>query len=506
MARDINRARSTRFTPLVERLEERAVPAVTVSLAAGVLTVTGTSANDSIVLKQASGRVSVTGVATTYAASSINSVVINDGAGNDTVSLVGLKAQPWSKPVKVNSSAGEESVTLLDGKAAYFGGTNQSLAINNTGSVTLNNKALDWFDQNVHDAALRQLLKTDFSDKIVNRAEILSVFQQVKQDGTVSANEFADLKAVANNSSLFGTSTYIADLTRDVALGNTANAHYQGGTLGNLAAGSTAAQLDKLVNKWFLGLDRPTASYAGLTVTYATASGTLFGANGPQYTDVHQGAVGDCYFVATLGEIALKTPSAIQNMFIVNGDGTYGVRFYQNGTAHYVTVDSKLPTYSGGRFLYANMGSFANSSSNVLWVALAEKAYAQMNEAGWLRPASWGGGGNSYSGIEGGMFSDVAKQVVNHSSVSYYVSGNGDATTLQNAITAGKLIGFASASSPTDSRIVGNHQYVVIAYNSSTKTVTLFNPWGINNGSRYPGLVNMSLSQLTSSFSYWTVA
>jgi hypothetical protein len=181
------------------------------------------------------------------------------------------------------------------------------------------------------------------------------------------------------------------------------------------------------------------------------------------------------------------------------------VRFYQNGTQRWVTVDSQLPTYAGGHFLYANMGGLASDSSNVLWVALAEKAYAQMNEAGWLRPASWGGGTNSYAGIEGGLFSDVARQVVNHSSVSYYVSGNSDATTLANAVTAGKLIGFASTSNPADSRIVGNHQYVVIAYNSSTHVVTLFNPWGINNG-QAPGLVDLSLSQLTSSFDYWTIA
>jgi len=34
----------------------------------------------------------------------------------------------------------------------------------------------------------------------------------------------------------------------------------------------------------------------------------------------------------------------------------------------------------------------------VLWVALAEKAYVQMNEAGWLRPSSSGGGQNAYFG------------------------------------------------------------------------------------------------------------
>src|SRR5262249_5961986 len=159
------------------------------------------------------------------------------------------------------------------------------------------------------------------------------------------------LKAVANSASLFGAFTYVTDLTRSVVLGSVANAHFQGATLGNLTAGSAASKLDKLVQKWFFGADHPDASNSSVgTVTYMAAAGTLFGAGGPQYTDVHQGAVGDCYFVATLGEIALRSPSAIQNMFIVNGDGTYTVRFLQNGAAHYVTVDNQLPTYYGGYF------------------------------------------------------------------------------------------------------------------------------------------------------------
>ena len=60
-------------------------------------------------------------------------------------------------------------------------------------------------------------------------------------------------------------------------------------------------------------------------------------------------------------------------MFIANGDGTFEVRFYQAGVAHWVTVDNKLPTYGGGTFIYANMGSLASNSSNVLWVALARR-------------------------------------------------------------------------------------------------------------------------------------
>jgi hypothetical protein len=151
------RARATKFTPSLEQLEIRAVPAVSVSLAAGLLTVNGTSGNDSIVLRQSSGRVSISGVTNTFATTSINSVVINDGGGNDSVSLSGLKAQPWSKPITVNSSGGDESVKVLDGRTCYLNGSNARLQISGPGAVTLNGRSPDWFDYSVHDAALRQL-------------------------------------------------------------------------------------------------------------------------------------------------------------------------------------------------------------------------------------------------------------------------------------------------------------------------------------------------------------
>jgi hypothetical protein len=75
---------------------------------------------------------------------------------------------------------------------------------------------------------------------------------------------------------------------------------------------------------------------------------------------------------------------------------------------------------------------------------------------------------------------------------------------LNNAVSQNKLIGFASFASPPDSRIVGNHQYIVVGYNHSTQTVTLFNPWGIDNGEA-PGVVSLTLSQLANNFDYWSI-
>ncbi len=494
------------FLPGLEQLEMRAVPAVTVSLAAGVLTVNGSSGNDSIVVRESAGKVTISGWSKAYSAGSVSSVLVKAGQGNDSVSLTGLKAT-WNKRITVTSAAGNDTVRLLDGRTAQLRGVNQRLTIpagNSSGGS--GGSSGDWFDTNIQDAALRSFLRNEYADSGLDRNEIIGTFNQVQSDGTVSASEFNDLTDVANNAWLFGSSSYLTDLTRNVVLGNAANAYFKGGSLGNLAAGSAASKLDKLVDKWFFGADRPAASYPGLTVTYTTAQGSLFGAGGPQYTDVHQGATGDCYFVATLAEVAQESPSAVTDMFIVNGDGTYGVRFFQNGTARYVTVDTMLPTYSGGYFLYANMGDHASSTSNVLWVALAEKAYAQMNEAGWLRPASWGGGTNSYAGIEGGLFGHAARQVVNYHAEHRGVNGVTDSAFLNDAVTHGRLVGIASLGNPADSRVVGNHQYIMIAYNDSTKTVTLFNPWGIDNGSSYHGLLELNLSQLSSSFDYWTIA
>ena len=85
-------------------------------------------------------------------------------------------------------------------------------------------------------------------------------------------------------------------------------------------------------------------------------------------------------------------------MFVDNGDGTYTVRFYggsygayynadgsigegfANGTgiADYVTVDRMLPSTSSGVFAYSNYGASLTNPNNVLWIALAEKAYAHV--------------------------------------------------------------------------------------------------------------------------------
>ena len=304
------------------------------------------------------------------------------------------------------------------------------------------------------------------------------------------------------NSSLFGGSDYVQVLSSDIVLGNTANAHSQGQTLGNLAAGSHATQLEELVDKWFLGTDHPlgTADTGG-TYSYSQVSGQLF-VNGVSYTDVRQGMVGDCYFLSSLAEIALRNPNAITSMFIVNGDGTYTVRFYNGTTAQYVTVDQQLPT-SGGNLIFDGMGASATNSTNVLWVALAEKAYVQMNECGWIRPSSWGGGQNVYTGIsEGDMYmahgSDhrSGDDGLRGDLQQFRIHDTGDSLCWRQI----DLLGFQKAL--PSSAVIGDHAYSVLSVDAATQTVTMFNPWGINN-SHDSGVITLSWAQIQANFDYF---
>jgi hypothetical protein len=276
-----------------------------------------------------------------------------------------------------------------------------------------------------------------------------------------------------------------------------ANGHYQGAILGNLFAGNTATKLQTLVNKWFFGTDHPKAE---TNSAYVQAAGTLFGAT-ISYTDIAQGDLGDCYLLSALGSVARQNSQVIRNMFIDNGDGTFTVRFFHSGVPDYVTVDMMLPSRNG-QFIYANQGDSVSNPNNILWVALAEKAYAQENEDGWLaQPVAV----NSYAGIDGGMPDYATRQV---SGVATYWGWTDflSFSTIRAAFDRGAYIEFGTMPF-TAPNVVPNHAYVMIGYNATSQTLTLYNPWGpaggTDGGDFKPGTITVTMSQLWDSFDTW---
>jgi Calpain family cysteine protease len=291
----------------------------------------------------------------------------------------------------------------------------------------------------------------------------------------------------------------VRNLAGKVVKGNPANNWFQGQWLGDLWPGAPASQLDTLVQKWFYGADHPqtdTDPTTGNPYAYAQAGGTLFGASGvPNYNNVAQGGAADCYFMSSLGQVALQAPAAIQNMFTDNGDGTYTVRFYNNGVADYVTVDGELPVTNDGSFSYAGYYQYGQptavtSSGNVLWVALAEKAYAQLAEEGWSR-ADHGSFANSYDSISYGWMVTVMSQVTGSTvDSSVILAGPGSMPNAEsvvlNDLAQDHLIGMMTlAIFPDDNTaLIGDHAYVLESYDPSTGLFTFVNPYDDGNSAR----------------------
>ncbi|MBL8827135.1 MAG: hypothetical protein JNM18_09125 [Planctomycetaceae bacterium] len=375
----------------------------------------------------------------------------------------------------------------------YLFDTNSNYITDSTGQVLQTHYG--WFDMNLSDDLLRSIARSTYRDGDMSRTDMIAIYGAVGRDGVVSATELADLRAIVGSGSTVIMADYVKVLATKIAAGDAGNALFQGGALGNLTGGSSAAQLNKLVGKWFYGSDRPNTTIGGTTYAYNYAQGSLF-VGGAAFNDLRQGYVGDCYFLAGLGAAALKTPATIQNMFVDNGDGTFTVRFFNNGKADYVTVDRYLPVDSNGRFVFAGAGLRASTATNELWVALAEKAYAQLNGSGWLRGPS---GANSYSSIAAGYMADAFEQITGRDSS---LGNSINLASIINAFNSGALVGFASKfSGPVSQGVVRGHAYVMTAYNAATQTVTLFNPWG--EGGSTPATLTMNITQLQANFLYF---
>ncbi|KPK80364.1 MAG: hypothetical protein AMJ81_12170 [Phycisphaerae bacterium SM23_33] len=229
--------------------------------------------------------------------------------------------------------------------------------------------------------------------------------------------------------------------------------------------------------------------------TYADFSGNPLFVDGPEYDDIHQGGVADCYFLAALSSLAQSDPGIIQQMIAPLGDGTYAVRFYGAGQAIYLRIDADLPVlYPSLPYIkYARL-----SPDGELWVALAEKAYAQFRY-----------GQNSYDSLAYGWMDTAYRQITNSTASRTYtagVSGEQLAEYIAGSLQAGHAVSAASTSTASDP-IAFNHAYVVKSIESAGGqwSVTLYNVHGQDgfdwDGNRYDGVLTISLEMFRQSFS-----
>ena len=423
------------------------------------------------------------------------------------------------------------SVTLTDGKwtiltAAQFAAL-EYLAGSSKGSETLSIKAYDgqtWSSaysatvttvapppatpvSRLQDAGIAANVAKLMVNGSLSYNSMLTILEGAATGG-MTATKLSTLRTLAsmlNASNGITTSAYVQQIANDVINANTANADWNGGSskatvLGNLTASSSATQVNELIGKWFLGTDLPSLSVAAigesnLNPTYVADTAPLYGASGaPKASDVSQGYLGDCYFVSSLAETALKNPSAVESMIANNGNGTYSVRFYVGGQADYVTVNNELPVMGAG-YSWANGSTLEFVDGSTSWAPLIEKAFVELNEQ--TAAAQMGGHstGNAYEDINGGT-AVALTEITDQSFNTYALSGSTSAATLSSLAstlgsdwTAGDEIILSTPNNSTGN-LVSDHMFEVSGVNAAAGTITLQNPW--NTG--YSGPLAMSFT------------
>jgi hypothetical protein len=484
---------------------------------AGSTTVTFAMAGTYSLTAKVAGAASISFVMTATVTPTLTSIVVTPNA--TTVAAGGTQQYAASALDQFNKALASQPVftwsasggTITTGGLFTAPGTAAGYTISaKNGSVTgTTTVTVQASSGNLQNAFLNQLIQSLDADGSISRNDMLQILDAVAAKGAVTASELADLKKIVSEATALSMPGYVQVLAGDVVNGNTANASYLGQTLGNLAAGSSSVQLNDLIGKWFLGTDEPALTDPSLV--YKTASGSLFPTT-PSHLNEFQGQLGDCYFISSLGTIADRNPSAVQNMFINNGDGTYTVRFYTGnygssynpadgsysdgftsgvGTADYVTVNMSLATTTSGMLVYADYGANYANASNSLWIPLAEKAYAQWNQTG----KEGRNGQNSFSAIEGGWMATVDAQVLGHNATDYTMSTSHE-QQLISALASGQSVTIGTTQSIYG--LYGSHAYAVTAYNASTDKFTLYNPWGFDQ----PG--QLTWSQLQTACSAFT--
>mmetsp|Transcript_18343 Transcript_18343/g.24523 ORF Transcript_18343/g.24523 Transcript_18343/m.24523 type:complete len:135 (+) Transcript_18343:385-789(+) len=102
---------------------------------------------------------------------------------------------------------------------------------------------------------------------------------------------------------------------------------------------------------------------------------TLFGKNSIQPSDISQGALGNCWFLAAAAAIA-EYPGRMEDVFAkglkLKAPGAYAMNFYTLGVPHTVVVDDMIP-FLDNKPMFSKL-----SNDGAIWPMILEKAFAKM--------------------------------------------------------------------------------------------------------------------------------
>ncbi len=503
----MDKCASLRFRPQLCLLEEREVPAVaSVQPVNGVLDIRTDSQDSVVVINQNDrGFVRVTDTVTNrswaYSAAQVRQIRVVGGAGNDRFVATGPAN---ARPVFMYGGAGNDTLrgTGAGRIIAYGGGGNDRLIGGASNDRLFGGAGHDW----IHGGAGNDYLNGGASHDWIHGGSGSNTFiGGLGNDDIIAIND--SLGDVINP----GPGWTVVWIDRNGTSQDTVT-----GTLTTTFINAVDAFRNPGADRTLDGdrLPDPALLPPSSTTTFQYERFTgrpLFGPQGPTINDIQQGALGDCWFLASLGSIAYANPQYLRTMVVDFGDGTYGVRF---GDQFY-RVDDDLPVSRyGDQFLSYTAFGLGGS----MWAPVIEKAFAFHRTPG----------ANSYSSIEGGFTIDAFNtfQLPDAGAIAFR-SGYG-LPSFVNAASLGYgiknllyppdptrkyaiAIGIDTSGSPM---LLNEHQYIVTGVEldgmGAVTYVHLRNPWRIDGGTVTSGNPNdgdirISIDELYASSGFTTL-
>jgi len=199
---------------------------------------------------------------------------------------------------------------------------------------------------------------------------------------------------------------------------------------------------------------------------------------GADLQQLHQGSLGDCYYMAALGAVTKADPNFLRNHVVANPNGTYTVTLYKDGKPIQVTVTPEVP-WSVDANGNPVAPAYARGDRNLFQIY--EKAMAQVQ--GELQPEP----GTGYYGMGDGGNPATYMSVITGQPASR-ASGFVLPVQLDHALKDHRPVTVSTeggrTSGPYDPNrvphLIGGHAYYVQSVNMDAHppTVTLVNPWG----------------------------
>jgi hypothetical protein len=213
--------------------------------------------------------------------------------------------------------------------------------------------------------------------------------------------------------------------------------------------------------------------------TLQTLVPKLYAGEGPDFSVMKQGPIGDCYFFCMTGYLALKHPNKIRHMIQSGPNGNYTVQFLDGET-----FSVSAPTEA--ELLINNSSS---SLSDGIWLCVLEKAIGERLRKISKDPAkrtaeptdamAFGGSTAAVMTLYSGHKAKVIKLREPKQASARLQELRHD---LSVTLAHGRMVGLEMGAPPTDRpKVPGlgyHHAYAITAFDAKEDSVTVWNPWG----------------------------